>query len=80
MALCLMYLTDNEGDIAQATNASLTRLLRLQTQLATGQFLMNDTNQMHYLLFQGDLGHLSGKQNGVDHESSISGDAIQVSK
>jgi hypothetical protein len=39
-----MYLTDTETDVAQATNASLTKLLRLQTQLATGQFLMNDTD------------------------------------
>ncbi len=36
MALCLMYLTDAEADIGQATNGSLTKLLRLQTQLATG--------------------------------------------
>lgn len=36
MALCLMYLTDGEADIEQATNASLTKLLRLQNQLATG--------------------------------------------
>ena len=36
MALCLMYLTDGETDVEQATNASLTRLLRLQNQLATG--------------------------------------------
>ncbi len=80
MALCLMYLTDNEADVAQATNASLTKLLRLQTQLATGQFLMNNTNQMHCSFFQGDLQNLSGKQNGVDQESSLEGDAIQVSK
>jgi hypothetical protein len=38
MALCLMYLTDTEAAVEQATNASLTKLLRLQTQLATGNF------------------------------------------
>jgi hypothetical protein len=36
MAICLMYLTDTEETVELATNASLTRLLRLQTQLATG--------------------------------------------
>jgi hypothetical protein len=47
MALCLMYLTDAEAVVEQATNASLTRLLRLQTQLATGEFLINDTDKMY---------------------------------
>jgi hypothetical protein len=41
MAVCLMFLTDTETSIEQATNASLTRLLRLQTQLATGKFSTN---------------------------------------
>jgi hypothetical protein len=41
---------------------------------------MNNTNQMHCSFFQGDLQNLSGKQNGVDQESSLEGDAIQVSK
>ncbi|CAF1509821.1 unnamed protein product [Rotaria magnacalcarata] len=36
MAICLMYLTDTETTVELATNASLTRLLRLQAQLTTG--------------------------------------------
>ena len=36
MAICLMYLTDTESTIELATTASLTRLLRIQSQLATG--------------------------------------------
>ncbi|CAF0757506.1 unnamed protein product [Adineta ricciae] len=36
MAICLMYLTDTESTVELATTASLTRLLRLQSQLATG--------------------------------------------
>jgi len=47
MALCLMYLTDGEAAVEQATNASLTRLLRLQTQLATGKVLINRVNKIH---------------------------------
>ncbi len=43
MAICLMYITDAEAAIEQATNASLTRLLRLQTQLATGTCLIDNS-------------------------------------
>ncbi|UJR27309.1 hypothetical protein I4U23_008603 [Adineta vaga] len=42
MAICLMYLTDTESTVELATNASLTRLLRLQSQLATG--ISDNTN------------------------------------
>lgn len=41
MAICLMYLTDTETAVELATNTSLTRLLRLQTQLATGNLYNN---------------------------------------
>lgn len=46
MALCLTYLTDGEADIERATNASLTRLLRLQNQLATGESSIEYTTKM----------------------------------
>jgi hypothetical protein len=48
MAICLMYLTDTETAVEQATNASLTRLLRLQTQLATGNFFCIDDFNIIY--------------------------------
>jgi hypothetical protein len=49
MAICLMYLTDTESTVELATNTCLTRLLRLQTNLATGEFLINDVSKVHCL-------------------------------
>ena len=79
MAICLMYLTDTEATVEQATNASLTRLLRLQTQLATGEFLINDFYKIHCLFFEGVLENLNGEQNAFEQDKSVNGDAIQVS-
>jgi len=78
MALCLMYLTDGEAAVEQATNASLTRLLRLQTQLATGKFLINRINKIHWSYFEGVLQNLNGEPNPFEEDTSESGDAIQV--
>jgi len=79
MALCLMYLTDGEAAVEQATNASLTRLLRLQTQLATGEFLINHMSKIHWSYFEGVLQNLNGEQNPFEQDKSANGDALQVS-
>jgi hypothetical protein len=79
MAVCLMYLTDGEAAIEQATNASLTRLLRLQTLLATGEFLINHINKIHCSCFEGVLENVNGEQNPFGEETSENDDAIQVS-
>jgi hypothetical protein len=79
MALCLMYLTDGDTAVEQATNASLTRLLRLQTQLATGEFLLNHIDKIYCLYFEGVLQNLNDEQNPFEEDNSANGDAIQVS-
>ncbi|CAF3625117.1 unnamed protein product [Adineta steineri] len=64
MALCLMYLTDTESTVELATNTSLTRLLRLQTQLATGIIEnLNDeqiTNEQEKIANDDTIQSLSG--------------------
>ncbi|CAF3370662.1 unnamed protein product [Rotaria sp. Silwood1] len=77
MALCLMYLTDTESSIELATNASLTRLLHLQTQLATGDFLTNDIHKIHCLFIEGVMENSNGEQSAVEQDKSANDDTIQ---
>lgn len=80
MAICLMYLTDTETAVEQATNASLTRLLRLQTQLATGNFFLLMISILFIVdVFEGAFENLNDEINPFEDETSAGGDAIQVS-
>lgn len=80
MAICLMYLTDSEATIEQTTNASLTKLLRIQTQLATGMFSieMRHLNQIYCLLIVGKLDYTNGKDKSSDQQTISSAETIQV--
>ncbi|CAF2850281.1 unnamed protein product [Rotaria sp. Silwood2] len=77
MALCLMYLTDTEESVELATNASLTRLLHLQMQLATGDFLTNDIHKIHCLFIEGVMENLKGDQSAAEQEKPVNDDTIQ---
>ena len=52
MALCLMYLTDTDSTVGQATNASLTKLIRLQTQVISGECPIESSDIVHASLLQ----------------------------
>lgn len=81
MALCLMYLTDTESAVEQATNASLTKLLRLQTQLVTGTFCYELTVSRKFIIdiSVGVIQDIHGQSNPFDEKGSKSTDTIQVS-
>ncbi|CAF0851318.1 unnamed protein product [Rotaria sordida] len=77
MALCLMYLADTETSVELATNASLTRLLRLQTQLATG--VMENLNSEQSAIEQeksandDTIQYYNLTRPVEDHDQSLSG-------
>jgi len=79
MAICLMYLTDTESTVELATNTSLTILLRLQTQLATGDILTHVIDKIHCLCFKGIPESLNGEGSTSELEKTVDGDTIQVS-
>jgi hypothetical protein len=81
MALCLMYLTDAEAGVQQATNACLTRVLRLQTQLANGTDLNEQPSSTRCIsaLFPGASENGGSAPKAVEKEQSANDDTIQVS-
>ena len=81
MAVCLMYLTDSEAGVQQATNACLTRVLRLQTQLATGIDLTDEQSSVRCIsaLFPGASENGGSAQTDAEKEQAANDDTIQVS-
>ncbi len=79
MAICLMYLTDTESTVVLATNTSLTILLRLQTQLATGDIFTRAIDKIYCLCFKGIPEILNGEGSTSEQEKTVDGDTIQVS-
>ena len=81
MALCLMYLTDPDSTVEQATNTCLTKVLQLQTSLASGK-LLNTENVVFFSMvyfWPGISSTLLSQTNGNTINQSSNGDAMQVS-